>query len=180
MRLFVGIPVEGATAEAVERVQDALPLGRVVPPENLHLTLAFLDDQPREVAQAVHEALSGLNVPGFALRLSGLEVKGGRQPRLIWAGVEGGETLAWLRDKVRGAVRSVGVELPRERFRPHVTLARFGRDLGPQGRARLGWFLEAQGAFATPPAPVERFCLFRSHLGQGGPVYEVLASYPVG
>jgi len=40
-------------------------------------------------------------------------------------------------------------------------------------------WLESHGDFRTPPFPVSRFVLFRSHLGSGGASHEALAHYPL-
>ena len=70
-----------------------------------------------------------------------------RQPAVLWAGVAPQPGLGVLRDRVRGAVRRAGVDLPRERFRPHVTLARLRN-------ARVGdvvKYLGGRGDFRTLP-----------------------------
>ena len=175
MRLFVGLPLPEAALEVLEEVQAGLDTGRPVVLENLHLTLAFLDDQPEIVAEAVHHALAALGLPGLAIRFVGVEAKGRGRVKLVWARAEGPPELARLRDAVRGAVRAAGVDLPRERFRPHVTLARFGA--GGADAARLApWLAEVAGLTAGP-YPLDRFCLYRSTLTPEGPIYDVLAEY---
>ena len=42
MRSFVAIDLPEAAREALERLQDDLPVGRPLAPETFHLTLAFL------------------------------------------------------------------------------------------------------------------------------------------
>ena len=46
MRAFLALDLPQETRDALIRVQADLPVGRPVPCENLHLTLAFLDEQP--------------------------------------------------------------------------------------------------------------------------------------
>lgn len=70
--------------------------------------------------------------------------------------------------------------LARERFAPHVTLARFRRDIAPADLARLGLFLAARGDIRLAPFPVTHFALYRSTLGAGPPVYDELARYALG
>ncbi|MBR9844371.1 MAG: hypothetical protein GYB25_14515 [Rhodobacteraceae bacterium] len=52
---------------AVAALQDELRVGRKPPEENLHLTLAFLDDQPEAVLSELHEALQAEALPEFSL-----------------------------------------------------------------------------------------------------------------
>ena len=178
MRLFVGLPLPEAAVELLEEMQTGLDIGRLVPPENLHVTLAFLDEQPGFVAQAVHSGLAALNEPAFEIRFDGVEAKGRGRVKLAWARVAGPPELSALRDAVRAVARGAGVDLPRERFRPHVTLARFGaRGADPDRLAP--WLARVAGLYAGP-FTMDRFCLYQSTLTEQGPIYEELADYRLG
>jgi RNA 2',3'-cyclic 3'-phosphodiesterase len=184
IRAFVGIPLPREVADALEAAQAGIPAGRVVPHENFHVTLAFLGEQPRPVLEDVHDALEGVRVPGFSLRIEGLGMFGGPRPRLLFAEVAAEPGLAQLRRKVLRAVHEAGIELGRERFRPHVTLARFGArfdDGGLHGEdaAELQAFVARRVGLRAGPFAVASFVLYRSHLGRAGPIYEALAEYPL-
>jgi len=174
MRAFVALDLPEELLEPIARLQAGLAVGRVMPEENLHLTLAFLGDVAEPEAMAVAEALAGLRLPAVTLTLKGLDLFGGRRPAVL-ALCAGGEGLDRLHDKVAQAVRGAGVTLPRERFRPHVTLARFRREMGAKDQARLGEFLALNGTFALPPARAETVTLYRSHLREEGAIHEPLA-----
>ena len=178
MRSFVGLPVEGAAAAACLALQEPLPVGRPVPEENLHLTLAFLDDQSEVALEALHEALEVLRAPAMVLRATGLGLIGGRRPRLLALEVAPDPALSALRDAVRRAARGAGIDLPRERFRPHVTVQRFGAGLRPEEAPRLSDALQAL-PFAPFDVPVARLTLYRSTLTPEGPIYDPLADYPL-
>lgn len=177
MRVFVGIALPEAVQDALDPVQDRLPVGRLVDAGNLHLTLAFLDEQPQAVLQALHEALAAVRAQPFTLQLRGLGTFGARSPRIVWAGVRPEPELAVLRDRVRGAARRAGIDLPRERFRPHVTLARLGDRIAAEELDRLKTFLERFETFPSPPFEVDAFTLFESVRTKAGMVYEPLADY---
>jgi 2'-5' RNA ligase len=87
--------------------------------------------------------------------------------------------LVALRRAVRGLVYQAGIELPRARFRPHVTLARFGRRMTMLETQRIAGVLEAYADLDAGRLGVEGFRLYRSHLGEGGAWYESLADYPL-
>jgi len=180
MRAFLAIPVPEAAVPALAAVQGALEVGRPVPPENWHLTLAFLGDQPTEALKRLDATLGELAAPAFAMRVRGIDILKPRAPRLLFAGVERTEALTHLRKRVRAAVRAAGIELPRERFRPHVTLARFPRHMTVLETQRIAGVLQAWGNLDAGTLPVTQFALYRSHLRPDGPVYEVLAAYPLG
>ncbi|MEQ9258190.1 MAG: RNA 2',3'-cyclic phosphodiesterase [Roseovarius sp.] len=180
MRAFLAIPVPEERLPRLHDVQHALEVGRAVDPENWHVTLAFLGDQPVEALEALHELLAAIVAEPFEMRLRGVDIFGGARPSILFAGVEPSEPLIRLRKKVRAAVRASGIELPRERFRPHVTLARFGRRHTMLETQRIAGVLEAWGDLDAGREQVEGFALYRSQLGEGGPLYEALAEYPLG
>lgn len=82
-------------------VQEALRQGRLVDEENLHMTLTFLDDQPGAVLEELDTALGEIRVPDWEMEFTGVEVKGGRRPALVWADVAKVEPLRQLHDKAR-------------------------------------------------------------------------------
>lgn len=177
MRAFVGLPLPDPVADALDAVAQALPAGRTVDCHNLHLTLAFLDDQPEQLLEALHDRLAALDWQAPRIVVTHLDLFGGATPRLIAAAVARDPALDALRDKVRGAARHCGIDLPRERFRPHVTLARLRGRPAPDMLARL------QAAAGTrldtvPPFSAHRLALFRSTLGPEGADYDILADYP--
>ncbi|MEX0302266.1 MAG: RNA 2',3'-cyclic phosphodiesterase [Leisingera sp.] len=179
MRAFVGLPLPDAALDALERVQEGLAAGRQVPPENMHLTLAFLDDQPEAVLQALHQELAEFAGPSLDLFFENLEIFGGKQPRVLAAAVQKTPELSRLRDRVRSACQAAGIELARERFRPHVTLARFPRLLQQGQLEKIAGFLQNSGGFRLQAKSCS-FALYQSTLMPEGARYEVLAEYALG
>ncbi|MEC3859692.1 RNA 2',3'-cyclic phosphodiesterase [Mesobacterium sp. TK19101] len=177
IRAFVGLPLPDACAEALGVVQDRLSAGRDVPRDNLHLTLAFLGAQPESVLEDLHGLLERVTAPPMTLRFSGYEMFGGTKPRLLAALVALNPALQALRAKVRRAAYSVGIDLPRERFRPHVTLTRFAGLLTSGEERRVRSVME--GAVLVPDWPVEQMVLYRSVLNPSGARYDALADYPL-
>ena len=57
MRSFIAISPSDDVKAAFAPLQRALPVGRPVPSDNMHLTLAFLDDQTEETLEELHEEL---------------------------------------------------------------------------------------------------------------------------
>ena len=180
MRTFLAIPLPETTADALSDLQAECPVGRIVAFENLHLTLAFLGEQPDIVIEAAHEAIRTITLPGFDLELSGIGTIGSRAPTLAYIGATPCPLLNDLHRRIRGRLHGAGLMLPRERFLPHVTLVRFDRNLSAFDPVRLGNFLSKYGMARVAPFRVDHFCLFRSTLGKGGPIYDELARYDLG
>lgn len=177
IRSFIAIPLPREVRLSLASLQSAIPAGRSSDPDNLHLTLAFLAEQPEDRLEEFHFALEDLACPGFDIRIEGLGGFGKFPPRVLYAAVHPEPALSNLRRKVRNAARQSGIDLPHERFVPHITLARFNRTLSPDDGTRLDTFLQKRAGFSLPTFPAERFVMFRSTLGRNGPVYDELTSY---
>ncbi|MEM6375679.1 MAG: RNA 2',3'-cyclic phosphodiesterase [Pseudomonadota bacterium] len=178
MRAFVAIRPGIAAVEALVEIQRDLNVGRCMPEENFHVTLAFLDYQPVHALEALHDAVSEIYMRNIDLIFSGVEARGGRKPALIWASVEPNEQIQRLQARIRNAAHKAGIELPRRRFRPHVTLSRLSRT-APVDMDRLREWLAQNASFRTGPFEAESVCLYQSRLTPDGALYEILAEYPL-
>ena len=178
MRAFVALDLPEALVRPLTRLQAGLTVGRAVPEENLHLTLAFLGDVADATAYEIAEALAGLRLGQVVVELSGLDLYGRRRPAVLAVRAKG-DGLEPLHAKVMRLAREAGVPLQRERFRPHVTVARFPREMGAKDQTRLGEFIALNGTFSLDPEPAPSVTLYRSHLGQDGAFHEPLASFPL-
>jgi 2'-5' RNA ligase len=177
LRAFLALPVPEPTLSALVAAQSGLPVGRAVPEENLHLTLAFLGDAPEATLAELDEILSSAPLPQAEVRFAGLGTFAEIDRGLIFAAVEPAPALVTLQGKVAQAVRMAGVELPRRRFRPHVTLTRANRQ--PRGPAR-DRMADALGTpIAIPAFTASEVVLYRSTLGPGGARHDALARYPL-
>ena len=178
MRAFVGTPVPEPWIAPLVRAQGAIPGGRPVDADDLHVTLAFLDDQPEDRLDALHEALEARPLPRAMLTPLAYAAFGQDRARLVALDLAPDPGLAALRDRVRACARSAGIDLPRARFRPHVTLLRFGATAPPDA-ARMPRALAGLGTPGMPPAPAASCVLWSSALTPDGPHYEALATYPL-
>ncbi|WP_417743447.1 RNA 2',3'-cyclic phosphodiesterase [Salipiger sp.] len=179
MRCFLALPIPEPLLPPLLAVQEAVPVGRAVPEDNLHLTLAFLGDRPEAELRELHLALGQRALPAATLALSGLATFGGRRIKLLAAEVTKTPALVALQREALRAVTAAGIELPRERFRPHVTLLRFGAGLREGDRTGLDAALAPLAGLSTAAAPVAEMRLVGSTLTPEGAVYDTLAEYPL-
>jgi len=143
--------------------------GRIVPPGNLHVTLAFLGSRPgsdlQPVAGAVREAAARAGRPEF-------DVRGYRETRsvgmLVFDDLDG--RAAALAEDLFGRLEALGVyERERRPWLPHVTVTRFRKPL------RLDPVLPEVEPFSPSDAAV-----YLSRLHPSGAQYEVLESFALG
>lgn len=176
MRSFLALPLPDDLADQVERFAAQLKIGRPQSFENLHITLAFLDDQPHEALQDLHEVLEATSLPAVTAEFSGLEPLGGKVQSVLGLMVSGVDR---LQKHVMSCLRQAGITLPHHRFRAHVTVARLPRKPLPADMIALGHVLEIHGAVRFPDAQMDTLSLYRSELRPQGARYEVLADYPL-
>ncbi|HYD32759.1 MAG TPA: RNA 2',3'-cyclic phosphodiesterase [Azospirillaceae bacterium] len=175
IRLFVGLAFPEAIRDRLSGLAGGVPGARWTDPHNLHLTLRFIGEVDAGRVEDIDEALAAVQAPAFTLVLDGVGQFGRGKARMLWAGVERTEALNHLQAKVESAVVRAGIPAEERKFTPHVSLAR----LKDAPMPRVARFLEDRGLFRAGPILIDRFVLFRSHLGHNGPHYEMLREYPL-
>jgi RNA 2',3'-cyclic 3'-phosphodiesterase len=176
IRAFLGLDPPEPVRAALTVQQFLLPLPRKSPPENLHLTLAFMGEVEEPLLEAAHEALQTLRPAPFELTLQGFGLFGGARPHTVWAGVTPSSPLNQLQARVEATLRRTGLSLEHRNFTPHITLGRFPA-LGFEAAARLERAI-ATTPFTAGPWEVQDMVLWQSHLTHSGPHYTELARYP--
>jgi RNA 2',3'-cyclic 3'-phosphodiesterase len=170
-RLFVALDLpEDARAELVEWRARALTHDdlRLVAPQGLHVTLAFLGYLPEEEIPRIIAAIPPAAGEAPVLRATGVKPVPPRRPRLFALDLadEDGRA-ARIQAGVSDALESLALYEPEERpFWPHVTLA----------RVRKGRRVRAIEAPPPPAEPwrAEAVTLYRSILRREGARYEPL------
>jgi RNA 2',3'-cyclic 3'-phosphodiesterase len=175
-RLFVGLSIPPDICRRLHLLQGGLPGARWTPPENYHITLAFIGGVSESMAADIDEALSSVRHEGFSLALKGTgQFAQGDDPDVLWIGVEKSAALAGLKGKIDRALEKSRLPFDRRSYAPHVTLARFRT----ADKDRLALFMQEHNLFTVGPFEVQSFILYASHLTKNGPAYEALASYPL-
>jgi 2'-5' RNA ligase len=170
-RLFVALSVPDPVVQAIARIQSGVPDARWQSREQLHLTLRFIGEIADAVA--VDDVLAGIDAPAFTLEPHGVGEFGGKHPHALWAGVRKNEALLHLQRKIETAMQRAGLEPDRQRFTPHITVARLGR--APLGRV-MDWLTD-HALFAAPAFRVEEFLLYSSMLTSDGSIYRPEQAY---
>ncbi len=186
-RTFIAVDLDGDTRDILSRltrrVARALPTARVVIPDTLHLTLAFLGelDEPRveEAIAATREA--ALGVAPFWLAPGRIGVFGpDYAPRVVWLGIEGQTgKLQALQRRLTRALDARGFTLDSTPFAPHLTLARIAARLDETALQRLSQ-LRSEPPPHTESWQVEDLRVMRSDLSRSGARYTPLAIIPLG
>jgi 2'-5' RNA ligase len=170
LRLFCGLSLPDDVLERLVPWQlRELRTGRIVPPENLHITLAFLGSQAARDLAAIAEALRGSVGSAEPPRL---HLRGYRETRsvgMLTFDDEGGRATA-LAGRLHRALEELG--LYRSENRPwlaHLTVLRF------REQPRLRPPLPDLGTLVPSDAAV-----FISRLRPSGAVYEAVEVVALG
>ena len=174
-RLFVAIRPPERVRDLLIDAMDDTPDFRWQDEEQLHLTLRFVGEVERPVAEDLADALGRIRAAPFDIRIRDVGRFEARNAGALWAGVEPKEPLNALAAKVERACLAVGLEPERRAFHPHITLARW------KGRRtrEVADFLERRRGLASEPFAVSEFVLFESRLGRHSAHYEEVATYPL-
>jgi 2'-5' RNA ligase len=191
-RVFLACPLPAETqsliTELLTRLEaTGLPI-RWIRANSAHLTLHFLGELPVETVEllrlGVQAPLQGQPAP--TLRIDGAGAFPSiREPRVVWLGLDGEVArLEGLHRRLGRALEAMEIALPREKFRPHITLGRVRQPLTPPQRDALQSALtEKRLAELFPtlgePLTIDAVELMRSVLGRDGPTYTVLQRYPL-
>jgi 2'-5' RNA ligase len=173
MRLFVGLAVDEAVKETLERLtlrlrakEDGL---RWSTPDQWHVTLVFLGEVDDEACVRLVRELREVRQSPLKLRMERLGVF--ERAGILHAEVDVSPELLRLYEVVAAAVRRVGLAVEERPYRAHITLARSKSRDGRKAIERLRRPAEQQ-RLSVLWEPKE-FLLYESQLSPSGSRYVV-------
>lgn len=176
MRIFVAVSLDGearhALAHALSAGVASIP-GKVVPPENWHLTLRFLGEVEEVAYDRLLGCLSEADLgSAFTIRWEGLGAfPDPRRAAVLWVGVGMGlDRLEALEDATDAAIDRAGFPAEERPFNPHLTLSRLRP---PQDLTAI----LASAPDLSIRMRVDRIGVFQSRLGEGAPRYRLLEEF---
>lgn len=179
VRLFFALRPPEPIRDALLDVQDGVAEARWQDDDQLHLTLRFMGEVERPVAEELAHAASRLRLPAPTVRLAGVGAFGGRgRSGALWIGVLPREPLLALHRKLDQLCVTVGLEPERRAFTPHLTIARLPRGLSVDGPEVAAWRAQ-HAALPSEPFGFDSITLYRSHRGHAGARYEPVLEIPL-
>jgi len=177
IRCFIAIDVDNPEiVNKIVSIQKELETGgsriKPVEPENLHLTLFFLGEQPPKVVERVQVVMSSIPFKPFTIKLQGLGAFPSQErPRVIWVGVtQGFEEVQVIYRALRPKLQAIPLRLePEKEFVPHITIARV-KFSGYALRKVIASLKDVE----LGTQEVKAIRLKKSTLTPRGPIYETL------
>ena len=182
IRVFFALPLPEAALAALSTAQErakpaAARLGpKWARPEQMHVTLKFLGDQPEEVLPRLAALLAsraGAARP-FDATLARVSAFGGQRARVLVVDIETSSgVLGELARGLEDDASTLGVAGETRDFHPHVTLARFKRPGDPRAVIAAAEIEPFGVAFREA-------CLYRSEPTPAGTRYSIVATSRLG
>ena len=173
-RLFTGLEIPADIGSKLALKCGGLAGARWIDPESYHVTLRFIGDVERPVANEIADQLEIFsNRSPFEVSLTGFGVFGGAKPRALFVNVAKNPTLTALRSAQERLFQQIGLSPDRQKFTPHVTLARL-KGVDSQSVAQ---FINQTGWSEALQFPVSRFVLYSARASIGGGPYAIEEIY---
>lgn len=188
IRSFIAVSLPESLRDLVQRVQkDFRKMGfsfRWVKPENIHITLKFMEDLAEDDQCSIQEALietASQSAP-FALTLQGCGVFPNlRAPRVLWLGMGGAlDALDLLQKRLDQSISQKThdrIAMDERPFKAHLTIARIK---GGVDTNHLLTALKSHAGFQSGPFPVSQLHWIESRLNPTGPIYQYLSTVSFG
>lgn len=174
-RLFVGLELPQDIRAQLLAMRRDIRGARWQNDNQLHLTLGFIGNVDDTTGAAIRAALQYLDADAFELTLQGVGRFGTTErPRNLWVGASPEAPLVAIHGQVQSMLKAAGLDPDERPYKPHVTLARMGRQSGSTEA-----FLEEFADFRSRSFRVGAVSLFRSTLSHEGSHYEVLYRIPL-
>lgn len=185
MRFFIALEIPAQSRKQLEEVQtnikQLIPEVRLTDNGKLHLTIAFIGEQPAEITGTLTEIMKTAikEIPPFSVTPSYLD----GFPALdnfhtLWVGVKGDiDKLMVIRERVRDGLVGIGLEVDERRYIPHIAIAKINSfQAEPAMKAKLEKLM-LEGNFT--PISINSLKLFESIPEEGFHTHNTLAEVPL-
>jgi RNA 2',3'-cyclic 3'-phosphodiesterase len=137
MRFFIALEIPDENRFQFQTIQRSLkkliPKLRITDLEKLHLTLAFVADQPPELKTALIKIMQSATESVNSFEVTPAYIDGFPQihkPNVLWVGVKGDiDKVLQIREKIKDGLVDLGLGTDPRRFIPHITIAKLNGSL---------------------------------------------------
>ncbi|MDO8498521.1 MAG: RNA 2',3'-cyclic phosphodiesterase [bacterium] len=185
MRYFIALEIPEQSRQQLEMVQQKLrsiiPQARLTDNDKLHLTIAFIGEQPEFLKDELIKTLkiTTREIPPFVITPAYID----GFPKLhsahtLWIGVKGDiDKLMVIREKIKDGLESLGLDTDERRYTPHIAIAKINGDfkLEPEQEKKLQELMSDHFA----PIYINSIKLFESVPEEGFHHHNTLAKIPL-
>lgn len=173
-RLFIAIEPPQEIKQKLLLLPRAMSGARWQSAEKMHLSLNFLGEIDKSLIPELIEQLTEIKASPIECHIKGVDYFGSkRYPRVLYAKVVASPALLKLHKQLKKCLENMGLELERQKFIPHITLARLNQTPYPA----IIPFLQDAALFETAVFSVDSFHLLSSKLMSTGSEYYIEESF---
>ena len=177
MRLFIGLPLPEDIRKTLQKRWEGISVNpmkdKTTKPSSWHLTVAFLDDVPKERLEKLEELvqMSMQHPPVGTLTIDAFMSFPRRNPTRIVANVAPEYSKLWnmFAEGVRDLASIVAPNVDRKQFQPHISVISKGKSL------KIPPWSEKIDPIIWKPTEL---AIIKSTLAPDGSIYENLHVYP--
>ena len=181
MRFFIALEIPSENRLQFQAIQAKLrtliPQARLTDLDKIHLTLAFLGEQPDELrdklTQLIQAATSG--VASFEVTPAYIDgFPNIHHPQVLWVGVKGDiDKVLLIRERVKDGLANLHLPVDERRFIPHITIAKAKNGLKIDQKLEVE--MEKLMAMPFEPIKISSIKLFESVPQEGFHKHNTLA-----
>ncbi|MCX8082602.1 MAG: RNA 2',3'-cyclic phosphodiesterase [bacterium] len=178
MRLFIGIRIPDEIKGKIENtvisdIRKKIKEGRIVPLENLHLTLKFIGETSEDNIPSIKKIISASTdfLPVKATVKGTGIFPDEKNVRVFWIGMDSKGILKKLNVFIENGLERQGISKKEARFKEHITIARFK---SIPKLSSLKEILEKYRDTIFGNMEIKELELIKSELSPDGPVYTTI------
>lgn len=186
MRFFIALEIPSENRLQFQAIQDRL--GRLLPQlkitdfDKIHLTLAFIGEQPDHLKDKLTEIIRQAAEGVSAFEVTPAYIDGFpniHNPQVLWVGVKGDiDKVLLIRERVKDGLADLHLPADERRFIPHITIAKFNNHFRINRQTEVD--LEKIMAMPFEPIRISSIKLFESIPSDGFHKHNTLAEIKLG
>lgn len=181
MRFFIALEIPEENRPAFQTIQEKLhtllPQAKFTNPGKIHLTLAFVGEQPEELKDKLIEVISASvkDIPPFEVTPAYIDgFPNIHEPQVLWIGTKGDiDKILLIAKRITEGLEDLKLPIDERRFIPHITIAKFNNHF--QLKRNLENNLDKIMGLPYEPITISSIKLFESAPQNGLHKHNVLA-----
>lgn len=181
MRFFIALEIPSDNIPSFQAIQSRLhiliPQSKLTSLDKIHLTLAFLGEQPDELKEKLVEIIKAAVVDIHSFEVTPSYIDGFpniHHPQVLWVGIKGDiDKILLIRERIKDGLESLKLPVDERRFVPHISIAKLNNPVNIS--LNLEGKLEKIMTENLTPIQISSIKLFESVPNQGFHKHNTLA-----